>query len=154
MGLTNVAFWVTAVAMVCLLWFSANSICCIKRLRRLIEDADSKLNAAMNRADAFEQQTKILGEQLVAYDEMKRQIDVIALWMRDNCKAQIASGLHNGRGVGEMAVAYLSGQMPDKAVLPVPPCGAFINRNDYDNSAPVVCSLPTGHGGPHYSGGF
>jgi hypothetical protein len=87
-------------------------------LRDSLQKAEADAWDCSNRAAAFRQQANMLGEQLVAYDEMKHQIDIIALWMRDSCKAQIAAGLHKDRGIGEVAVAYLSGQMPGSP-LPV-----------------------------------
>jgi hypothetical protein len=54
---------------------------------------------------------------------MKAQVDIIALYLRENCKKQIAAGLHNGRGIGDICVGYMSGQMPSAemlAALPAP----------------------------------
>ena len=114
MGLTNVTAYLLIAAIGLILYLAWR----LMDSRDCLQKVEAEARDCSNRAAAFQQQANMLGEQLVAYDEMKHQIDIIALWMRDSCKAQIAAGLHKDRGIGEVAVAYLSGQMPGSP-LPV-----------------------------------
>ena len=67
--------------------------------------------------DGIQAQNIMMGEGLKTFEEMNTQQNIIALWLRENCKKQIAMGLHNGRGLGEVVVGYLTGGIPSAAVL-------------------------------------
>ena len=101
-------------------------IACCLLVFKSIRDADKirRLNEQLrfteSKSAGLEHAAVILAEQVRDFGAMKEQQDIIALHLRENCKAQIAAGLHNGRGLGEIVVAYLSGHMPDAAVLPAP----------------------------------
>ena len=83
------------------------SICVSYSLEMVGRTTARELRLSQEHTSALDAQIKLLAEQLVSFQEMKTQQDVIAIWLRENCKHQIAMGMHHGRGLGESVVGYL-----------------------------------------------
>ena len=93
----------------------------VEALKRYTGKLTGELHRAEGERDGLRAQALMLGENLKTFEEMKAQQDIIALYLRESCGKQIAMGLHNGRGIGEIVVGYLQGRMPSAEVLAMMP---------------------------------
>ena len=71
---------------------------------------------------ARDAQIAILAENQAAYLAMKKEVDEIALFLRNSYARQIAMGQHAGRSLSEVVIGYLTGKTFE-APVPAEPVG-------------------------------